>query len=108
EPIFDRGCAMMGCHGTTQGRAFHVFARGRKRNAEVVAQVPTCPVGPQMVDLDKDGSGTVMCVGWSAHTQEEWQQNYDNSRSMMVGITDPEQCDLLAQPVVGGKAHTGV
>jgi hypothetical protein len=26
----------------------------------------------------------------------------------MVGLTNPDDCDLLAQPLVGGKAHTGV
>jgi hypothetical protein len=54
------------------------------------------------------GSGTIMCYGWSAHTPEEWQANYDSARALMVGVTNPDDCDLLAQPVVGGKAHTGV
>ncbi len=49
-----------------------------------------------------------MCVGWSPHTPTEWQQNYDNARSFMVGIQNPEDSELLAQPVIGGKAHAGV
>lgn len=108
EPIFDRGCSMMGCHGTEVGRAFKVYARGRLRHDESVAQVASCPVGPQTVNLAKDGSGTVMCVGWSPHTESEWQQNYDNARAFMVGVENPEECELLAQPVIGGKAHAGV
>jgi hypothetical protein len=108
EPIFDRGCSMVGCHGTETGRAFKVYARGRLRHQEMVPQVSSCPVGPQTVDLSEMGTGTVMCVGWSPHTAAEWQSNYDISRSFMLGLTDPEQSDLLAQPVVGGKSHAGV
>lgn len=108
EPIFDRGCAMIGCHGTEVGRAFKVYARGRLRHNETVPQVSSCPIGPQMVNLADEGSGTVMCVGWSPHTEAEWQQNYDNARAFMVGVQNPEDCELLAQPVIGGKAHAGV
>lgn len=108
EPIFDRGCAMIGCHGTEVGRPFKVYARGRLRHKETVPQVSTCPVGPQMVDLQDQGSGTVMCIGWSPHTAAEWQSNYDVARSFMLGITDPDASELIAQPVVGGKAHAGV
>jgi hypothetical protein len=108
EPIFDRGCAMIGCHGAEVGRAFKVYARGRLRNNEQVAQVSSCPIGPQEINLADEGTGTVMCIGWSPHTEAEWQQNYDNARSFMIGIDDPEQSELLTQPVIGGKAHTGV
>jgi len=108
EPILDAGCAMMGCHGTEQGRALKIYARGRLRHKEIVPQVFSCPIGPQMVDLDIEGSGTVMCVGWSPHTPTEWQQNFDNTRSFMIGVTDPEKSDLLLQPMYGGKAHAGV
>lgn len=108
EPILDRGCAMLGCHGTEKGRAFKIYARGRMRNNETVAQVPSCPIGPQQVSLSTEGSGTVMCVGWSPHTQAEWQQNFDNARAFALGITAGDDSELLAQPVVGGKAHAGV
>jgi hypothetical protein len=108
EPIFDRGCAMLGCHGTETGRALKIYARGRLRHKEMVPQVSTCPIGPQVVDLAVEGSGTVMCVGWSPHTAAEWQSNYDSARAFMLGVTDPEQSDLIAQPIEGGKAHAGV
>ena len=108
EPIFDRGCAMIGCHGSETGRDFKIYARGRLRHQEMVPQVSSCPVGPQTVDLAQMGTGTVMCVGWSPHTDAEWQSNYDISRSFMIGLTDPDQSDLIAQPIVGGKAHAGV
>lgn len=104
EPIFDRGCAMMGCHGTETGRAYKIYARGRLRHSETVE--PMC-LDTMPVDLTK-GNGTVMCYGWAPHTQYEWQSNYDNARFFMVGVTDPNQSDLLMQPKVGGKAHAGV
>jgi hypothetical protein len=108
EPIFDRSCSMLGCHGTETGRAFKIYARGRLRHKETVPQVNTCPIGPQMVDLQDMGSGTVMCIGWSPHTAAEWASNYDISRSFMLGLTDADQSDLIAQPIIGGKAHAGV
>src|SRR5262249_39911806 len=108
EPILDGSCAMMGCHGTETGRALKIYARGRLRHKEIVPQVPSCPIGPQMVDLAVEGSGTVMCVGWSKHTPMEWKENFDSARSFMIGISDPEQSDLLTQPKYGGKAHAGV
>jgi hypothetical protein len=108
EPILDGSCAMLGCHGVEQGRALKIYARGRLRHKEMVAQVSSCPIGPQTLDLAAMGTGTVMCIGWSPHTAAEWQENYDTARSFMVGLSDPEQSDLLAQPVYGGKAHAGV
>jgi hypothetical protein len=104
EPIFDRGCGMMGCHGTEAGRPYKVYSRGRLRHSE---QVPAMCLdqGPQ--DLAK-GNGTVMCYGWAPHTQYEWQSNYDNARVFMVGVTDPKQSELVMQPKIGGKAHAGV
>jgi hypothetical protein len=99
---------MLGCHGTEVGRPFKVYARGRLRHPEMVAGAPTCPDPSTMRDLAKEGTGTVMCLGWSKHTDAEWQQNYDNARSFMVGVTNPDDSDLLAQPRYQGKAHTGV
>jgi hypothetical protein len=111
EPIFDRGCAFMNCHGTETGRALKVYARGRLR---MDAMVPppssySCPDNAATVPL-KTGIGTDMCEGWFPHTDAEWQSNYDDARSFMVGLdaSTVGQSDLLAQPVYGGKAHAGV
>src|SRR4051794_7744017 len=86
EPILDGSCAMLGCHGVEQGRALKIYARGRLRHKETVPQVASCPIGPQTIDLADEGTGTVMCIGWSPHTAAEWQENYDTARSFMVGI----------------------
>jgi len=106
EPIFDRNCAMMGCHGTEVGRPFKVYSRGKLRHKEMVPGA--CPNQPGNRDLQVEGSGTIMCLGWSKHTNAEWQQNYDNARGFMVGLTNPDDSELLAQVRYGGKAHTGV
>ena len=108
EPIFDRGCAMLGCHGTEKGRAFRLYARGRLRNDEVVPSVPTClrPTGP--TNLNEAGTATVMCEGRTAHTDTEWQANFNSARQFMVGLSQADDSELLRQPVVGGKAHAGV
>ena len=109
EPIFDRLCSMMGCHGTEQGRLFKIYARGRLRNKQTVQQVSSCPVGPQRLDLQDKGSGTVMCLGWSPHTAEEWELNFNNARSFMIGLSSAADSELLRQPEIGGGfAHAGV
>ena len=105
EPIFDRGCAMLGCHGTETGRPLKLYARGRLRHSEMVDGI--CLDTGKKIDL-ATGTGTVMCYGWLPHTDAEWQSNFDDARSFMVGLTDPNQSDLLMQPKVGGKAHAGV
>ncbi len=107
EPILDHGCGMLGCHGVEKGHSFRMYARGRLRNDETVPQVPTCPGGP--VNLAMMGSGTVMCVGWSKHTDAEWQKNFDSARSFMIGVASPDDSELLAEPLAGTYyAHTAV
>lgn len=101
QPILDRGCSMLGCHGTTTLRQFQTFARGRLRNDEMVPQVPSCPIGPQTVNLKTDGSGTIMCVGWSKHTTAEWQKNFDSARLYALELASPDDCELLLQPLAG-------
>jgi len=110
EPILDRGCAMMDCHGTKasdSSRLFRVFARGRRRNSEMVPPLASCAeTTPQ--NLEQVGSGTIQCHGASAHTATEWQMNFDSARAQMLGFTNPDQSDLLLEPVNGGKSHNGV
>ncbi len=105
EPIVDRGCAFLGCHGTEAGRVYKVYARARLRRKETVPAM-CLQTSPQ--DLQEMGSGTTMCDGWLPHTTGEWQENFDNARAFMVGVANPDDCELLSQPVIGGKNHTGV
>jgi hypothetical protein len=111
EPIVDRGCAFMNCHGTETGRAYKVYARGRLRRDQMVPPPGgySCLDNGATVPL-KQGIGTDMCEGWFSHTTEEWQSNYDNARFFMVGLqpSQADQSDMIAQPMYGGKAHAGV
>ncbi len=108
QPIFQRGCSMMNCHGTNDGRMFRVYARGRLRNDEIVDRTGSCIPATGQVNLDQAGTGTVMCEGWLPHTELEWKKNFDSARSFMLGVSSASESDLLRQPVVGGKPHLEV
>lgn len=105
SPIIQRGCSMMGCHGTDTGRPFRTYARGRLRNDQIVDRTGSCIPATGQVNLQEAGTGTVMCEGWLPHTDEEWKKNFDSARSFMLGVTDPADSDMLLMPVVGGKPH---
>jgi len=105
SPVIQRGCSMMGCHGTETGRPFRTYARGRLRNDQIVNRTGTCIPMTGQVNLDEAGTATVMCEGWLPHTNEEWKKMFDSARSFMLGVTDPADSDLLLMPVVGGKPH---
>jgi hypothetical protein len=105
EPILDRSCSMLACHGKLS-QPFHVFARGRLRNDEMVPQVNTCLSPGQPVNLNAEGTGTVMCVGWSAHTTAEWQSNFKSARSLMTIGMAPDESLLLRKPS-GAVTHGG-
>jgi hypothetical protein len=108
HPIFQRGCSMLGCHGTETERAYRVYARGRLRNDQVVNRTGTCIPATGTVNLAAAGTGTVMCEGWLPHTAEEWKKSFDSARSFMLDETRAEVSDLLLQPTIGGPAHAGV
>lgn len=107
EPIFDRGCGQMACHGTDVGRPFVVYSRGRWRNDELVDNTGTC-LKSGKVNLQKEGSATVMCEGWLPHTAMEWSKNFASARSFMKKGMDAETSELLTQPKRGGLPHVGV
>jgi len=107
EPILDRACSMLGCHGAETGRMLRTYSRGRLRNSEIVNRVSSC-LQTGTVDLATAATGTVMCEGWLPHTEREWKKNFDSARSFMLGVSSPDASDLLQQAVVGGKPHAGV
>ena len=108
HPIWQRGCGMMGCHGTDTERPFRVYTRGRLRNKQIVNRTGTCIPQTGTVDLQVAGSGTVMCEGWLPHTAEEWKKSFDSSRSFMIEVASPESSPLLTEPTIGGPAHAGI
>lgn len=115
EPIFDRGCAHLGCHGTEQGRALRIYARGRHRITGELLIEPGC-LNPGKMVPSENCIGSIECVCFSGpHTPTEWRRNYDGARSFMLdakGTPIPpamvDTSELIAQPIVGGKAHANV
>lgn len=108
QPVLERGCGMLGCHGTQSERDFQLFSRGRLRNSEQVPQVSSC-LGSGMLDLAIEGTGTVMCLGWSRLTATEWKKNFDNARTFSIGVTAVANNELLTQPLQGNaRAHAGI
>jgi hypothetical protein len=108
QPILQRDCAFMGCHGTDTGRPFRDYARGRWRNDEIVNRTGTCIPQTGQVDLQVAGSGTVMCEGWLPHTAAEWKKNFDSARSFMLDAATPEDSLMLRMPTVGGLSHIDI
>ena len=109
QPIFQRGCGQLACHGTDTGRQFRVYSRGRWRNNEMVANRGSCaePAGFQY-NLQKDGSGTVMCAGWYPHTATEFKKNFDSARGFMLDGSSADNSLLLREPAKGGLPHAQV
>jgi hypothetical protein len=108
QPIFQRDCSMMGCHGTNTGRPFRTYARGRLRNDEIVNRVGTCIPATGQVNLFDAATGTIMCEGWLPHTATEWKKNFDSARSFMLDVTKPDDSLMLRMPTVGGLPHIDI
>jgi hypothetical protein len=111
QPVLAQSCAMIGCHGDPAARPYSVFARGRNRIHETVTlSWPGCLVTtPQTFDVYDRARATVQCWGNMALTQKEWTSNFDQSRVLAIGTTDPSQSELLAQPLIGSSfAHAGM
>jgi len=111
-PILDRKCSMLGCHGTEQGRALRIYARGRKRLAGQLLSNPSCGAGATPSE-NCDGSTGCLCAG--PRTEAERRRNYDAARGFALdSLGKPmlaikaDKCELLAQPVAGGEPHAGI
>jgi hypothetical protein len=108
EPILDKKCGMIGCHGTETGRALRVYARGRLREANSTITSAFC--AGSSAGSACYGANSCPCNG--AHTAIEWQRNYDSARGFGLdeqgNAVGGAQSDLIQQAVVGGKAHAGI
>lgn len=115
EPILDLKCAQLACHGTETDRALRVYARGRLRNAETVTETGCLSAGTQ-VQLVPRCVGSIECICWTgSHTATEWRKNFDAARgfaldanNQRIAAGQEDASELIAQPIVGGKAHAGV
>jgi hypothetical protein len=110
EPILDKFCAQLGCHGTEQGRALRVYARARLREASGMFSSGTCASMGTMTGTECIGANGCPCDG--GHTPKEWQRNYDAARGFALdsnGNAQPAaQSELLTEPTAGGLPHAGV
>lgn len=109
EPILDKKCSMIGCHGTETGRALRVYARGRLREAGATITSSFC--AGSSPGSSCYGANSCPCNG--AHVAIEWQRNYDSARGFGLDdtgkpVTSGSESDLIKQAVVGGKAHAGI
>lgn len=115
EPILDRGCAQLACHGTETGRALRVYARGRHRISGEMLLETGCLKPGTMVPTD-NCEGCIECACWTApHTATEWQRNFDaargfglDSKGTAIPAGQEDTSELISQPIVGGKAHAGI
>ena len=116
QPVFDRKCSQLACHGSETNRALRIYARGRLRNAETLpANTPNCNnTMPVPLDTQCTGSLEGPCRSCT-HTPTEWQRNFDSARGFALdanykpiaaGMEDASE--LIAQPIVGGKSHANI
>jgi hypothetical protein len=117
EPIMNRKCSMLGCHGKEQGRAFRTYARGRLRiTGELITDSGNGCLKQGQSFPSESCIGSIECRCFSEpHTATEWRRNYDSARGFALdaqGNAIPagqeDDSELIAQPIVGGKAHAGV
>jgi hypothetical protein len=115
EPIMNRKCSMLGCHGTEQGRALRLYARGRLRiTGEMLTDSLNSCLSQGMSFPSESCTGSIECrCYFEPHTQTEWQRNFDSARGFALDaagdpIAAPDDSELIAQPIVGGKAHAGI
>ncbi len=122
EPVLDRLCAQLGCHGVEPnlgagepGRALRTYHRGRLRvTGEMLPGAVGCLNQP---DQPSEGCiGSIECACWTApHTATEWQRNFDAARGFALdpvagtALADMTQSEMVTQPdKVGGLPHAGI
>jgi hypothetical protein len=115
EPIMNNKCSMLGCHGTEQGRALRLYSRGRLRiTGEMLTDSLNSCLSQGMMFPTESCTGSIECrCYFEPHTATEWQRNFDSARGFALDATGnpiaaPDDSELIAQPIVGGKAHAGI
>ena len=116
QPVFDRKCSQLACHGSETDRALRIYARGRLRNAETLpVNTPNCNnTTPVPLATQCTGSLEGPCRSCT-HTPTEWQRDFDSARGFaldqnlkQIPAGQEDSSDLIAQPVVGGKSHANI
>jgi hypothetical protein len=114
EPVVDHLCSQLGCHGTEQGRPYRIYARGRLRmGGDTISDPAFCDPGESVSSDQCSGSASDCCR--TGHTDAEWQANYDSARAFALDANlqpiapgQEDTSELIAQPIIGGKAHAGI
>ena len=114
EPVVDHKCSQLGCHGTEQGRPYRIYARGRlRKGGDTISDPAFCDPGETVSSDNCAGSGSDCCR--TGHTDAEWQANYDSARAFAldanlqpIAAGQEDTSELIAQPIIGGKAHAGI
>ena len=121
EPILDKGCALLGCHGVEPdlangkaGRALRTYHRGRLRITGETWIEPGC-LSAGTPKPSESCIGSIECMCWTLpHSPAEWQRNFDSARGFALQangtpIAAPADSELLTQPLKGGGlAHAGI
>ncbi len=108
QPILDRDCSMLGCHGTDAGRALRLYARGRHRLGTGTYTEPACGTQRGMSFPWSHCEGSIECGCASLPRRPaEHRANFDSARSFALGpdgapLADPSTSDLVRQPLYGG------
>jgi hypothetical protein len=121
EPILDKTCAHLGCHGVEPdlangdpGRGLRTYHRGRLRATGYTLQGEQgCLNQPDQPS--ESCIGSIECACWTKpHLPVEWQRNFDAARGFGLGpdgspLADMADSELLTQPLKGGGlAHAGI
>lgn len=116
QPVFDRKCSQLACHGSETDRALRIYARGRLRNNETLPiNTPNCNnTMPVPLATQCTGSLEGPCRSCT-HTPTEWQRDFDSARGFAldqnlqpIPAGQEDSSDLIAQPIVGGKSHANI
>jgi hypothetical protein len=114
EPILDKKCSQLGCHGTETGRSLRVYSKARLREATAQLSSSACTNQGTKTGLQCSGANSCPCT--APHTQKEWQRNFDAARGFALyddGTAIPmsklsSDSQLINEPVVGGASHAGI
>lgn len=111
EPILDAKCSQLGCHGTETGHPLRVYSRGRLRKSDDTMILPANCNFPAPQGSTCIGATPCYCLG--PHTPNEFRRNFDAARGLKLDpqgapIANPDQTELIHQPIVGGATHASV
>jgi hypothetical protein len=121
EPVFDRLCSQLACHGTepdpntpANTRALRIYHRGRLRFTGG-SFPPATGCFETMPKPSEKCTGSIECSCWTEpHLPIEWRRNYDSARGFALDsqgkpLANVDGSDMLKRPLIGaGLPHAGM